>query len=43
MNPDVPFKSLLSKRRIDLFCALPFDKLDRLRPETLTRGIGEVS
>lgn len=43
MNPDAPFEMLLIERRIDLLCALPFDKLDRLRLETLTRGIGEVS
>jgi arsenate reductase (thioredoxin) len=28
-------------RRIDLFCNLPFDKLDRLRLEQMTREIGE--
>ena len=28
------------KRRIDLLCALPLDKLDRLKLETLTREIG---
>ena len=28
-------------RRLDLFCNLPFDKLDRLRLEQLTREIGE--
>lgn len=27
-------------RRLDLFCNLPFDKLDRLRLEKLTRDIG---
>ncbi len=31
------------KRRIDLLCALPFDKIDRLRLETMTRDIGKVS
>ena len=28
------------QRRIELFCALPFDKIDRLRLTTLTRDIG---
>lgn len=28
-------------RRIELFCNLPFDKLDRLRLEEMTREIGE--
>ena len=28
------------QRRIELFCALPFDKLDRLRLEKLTQDIG---
>ena len=28
-------------RRIDLFCNLPFDKLDRLRLEEMAREIGE--
>jgi len=32
--------ALLLQRRIELFCSLPFDKLDRLRLETLTRDIG---
>jgi protein-tyrosine-phosphatase len=29
------------QRRIELFCALPFDKLDRLRLEKLTQDIGK--
>jgi len=29
------------QRRIDLFCALPFEKLDRLRLEKLTQDIGK--
>lgn len=28
-------------RRVELFCNLPFDKLDRLRLEQMTREIGE--
>src|SRR5262245_58930698 len=32
--------TLLLQRRIELFCALPFDKLDRMRLEKLTRDIG---
>lgn len=28
------------QRRIELFCSLPFDKLDRLKLTTLTRDIG---
>ncbi|HJU46593.1 MAG TPA: hypothetical protein VJ689_00560 [Gaiellaceae bacterium] len=30
----------LIQRRIELFCALPFEKLDRLKLEALTREIG---
>jgi len=30
------------QRRIELFCALPFDKLDRLRLAQLTRDIGRA-
>ena len=33
----------LIKRRIDLFCALPFEKLDRLKLAALTREIGHAS
>jgi arsenate reductase len=33
--------ALLLQRRIEVFCALPFDKLDRLRLEKLTRDIGQ--
>jgi hypothetical protein len=33
--------ALLLQRRIELFCALPFDKLDRLKLEQLTRDIGK--
>jgi len=33
--------ALQIQRRIELFCSLPFDKLDRLRLEKLTRDIGE--
>jgi len=33
--------ALVLSRRIDLFCALPVDKLDRLKLEQLTRDIGE--
>jgi arsenate reductase len=29
------------QRRIDLFCSLPFDKLDRLKLERLTKDIGK--
>jgi arsenate reductase len=32
--------ALLLQRRIELFCALPFDKLDRMRLEQLTKDIG---
>jgi hypothetical protein len=32
--------ALLIQRRIELLCALPFDKIDRLRLEKLTRDIG---
>lgn len=32
--------AMLIRRRIELFCALPFEKLDRLRLEALTREIG---
>ncbi|MBA3246711.1 MAG: arsenate reductase ArsC [Pyrinomonadaceae bacterium] len=35
--------AMLLQRRIDLFCALPFEKLDRLKIETLTRDIGKTS
>jgi len=31
------------QRRIELFCSLPFEKLDRLRLEKLTRDIGNTS
>jgi arsenate reductase len=31
------------QRRIELFCALPFEKLDRLRLEQLTKDIGKRS
>lgn len=31
------------KRRLELFCNLPFDKLDRLRLEQLTREIGKAA
>jgi arsenate reductase len=30
------------QRRIDLFCALPMEKLDRLKLEKLTRDIGKT-
>jgi len=33
--------ALLLGRRIELFCALPFGKLDRLRLEQLTKDIGK--
>jgi arsenate reductase len=33
--------ALLLQRRIDLFCSLPFDKLDRLKLEKLTKDIGK--
>ena len=33
--------ALVLQRRIELFCALPLDKLDRLKLEQLTREIGE--
>src|SRR5262249_44986932 len=32
--------ALLLQRRIELFCSLPFDKIDRLRLEKLTKDIG---
>ncbi len=32
--------ALLLQRRIELFCSLPFEKLDRLTIERLTRDIG---
>ncbi|HSB12618.1 MAG TPA: arsenate reductase ArsC [Blastocatellia bacterium] len=31
------------QRRIELFCSLPFEKLDRLRLEMLTRDIGKTT
>lgn len=31
------------QRRIELFCSLPFEKLDRLKLEKLTRDIGKTS
>ncbi len=31
------------QRRIELFCSLPFEKLDRLRLEKLTQDIGSTS
>lgn len=31
------------QRRIELFCSLPFEKLDRLRLEKLTRDIGKTT
>ena len=30
------------QRRIELFCSLPFDKLDRLKLQELTRNIGKT-
>ena len=33
--------ALILQRRIELFCSLPFEKLDRLRLEQLTRELGE--
>jgi arsenate reductase len=33
--------ALLLRRRIELFCSLPFDKLDRLKLARLTQDIGE--
>ena len=33
--------ALLLKRRIELFCSLPFDKLDRLKLTKLTQDIGK--
>jgi arsenate reductase len=35
--------AMLLQRRIELFCSLPIDKLDRLRLEKLTRDIGNQS
>jgi arsenate reductase len=32
--------AMLIQRRIELLCALPFDKIDRLRLQTLTQEIG---
>lgn len=34
--------AMMIKRRIDLLCALPFDKIDRLRLETMTRDIRKI-
>jgi protein-tyrosine-phosphatase len=34
--------ALLLQRRIELFCALPIEKLDRLKLEKLTKDIGKV-
>jgi len=31
------------QRRIELFCSLPFEKLDRLKLEQLTRDIGKMN
>lgn len=33
--------ALLLQRRIELFCSLPFEKLDRLKLAELTRNIGQ--
>lgn len=35
--------AMMIQRRIELLCALPFDKLDRLKLESLTRDIGRVT
>jgi arsenate reductase (thioredoxin) len=35
--------AMMIKRRIDLLCALPFDKLDRLKLEALTKDIGRAT
>lgn len=35
--------AMLIQRRIELFCSLPFDKLDRLKLTKLTKEIGEAS
>lgn len=35
--------AMLLRRRIELFCSLPFEKLDRLRLEKLTQDIGMTS
>lgn len=35
--------AMLIQRRIELLCSLPFDKLDRLKLESLTRDIGKAS
>lgn len=35
--------AMLIQRRIELLCALPFDKLDRLKLEALTKDIGQVT
>lgn len=51
-NKENPFKILflctgnvaqIIQRRIELFCSLPFESLDRLRLEALTRDIGKTS
>lgn len=34
--------ALMIQRRIDLFSALPFEKIDRLKLEKLTRDIGNA-
>jgi hypothetical protein len=31
------------QRRIELFCSLPFEKLDRLKIEKLTQDIGKTT
>jgi len=34
--------AFLLQRRIELFCSLPIDKLDRLKLEQLTKDIGTL-
>lgn len=35
--------AMMIQRRIELFCSLPFDSLDRLKLEALTREIGKAT
>ncbi len=35
--------AMLIQRRIELLCSLPFDKIDRLKLQTLTQEIGNAS
>ena len=37
------YAAIQLQRRIDLFCSLPFEKLDRLKLQKLTEDIGNIS